>query len=936
MNFRKLAALGLIALALCIPLGLAKAGLHFHGTGGVASAWNGGLVQTSLSASSLGSGEYIPINRMLDSRDWSTVTGNAPVAVNEQNAQGFPSNSANLTAVGGWKTAFLIPASTSRPGNYIVDWTGPGSATINPSATSVVSITGSGCTISAGSVSGANCAATVTWTSSSQQTVGLSITATPSGGLTSLRVYHVNDTAAVAAGQVCKGGSDNKFYQTVGANFGVIRDLNSSNGNFSNVAVWADRTPVGWFSYGANNYFPQSLVTTNSLVNTSGAQYTLAFGGFVLTDKAHVIVNPGAITPPSYTSAQTVSTGNTLQLTSTTGIVTGMVAGDANSGNALWPTVTVLSVAGNIVTFSSSPFIVGKGGVTSGDVIYFSPMLNVNSTGSVPVVLPSGGVYGVAFAPNLIYANWSTLTYDAGLNAWLILNSQTSNQGLTGGMPPEAFTACANEIGAHPWYVFPTYSMDAPTDYVPQLATYAKNNLKPGLIPRFEGPNEDWNYFLGWRTPYSDNKEFPRSGAFQDHDNWYGRAISQAGQTVSSVFGANRALYKVEACMSLAGGIPQAVAVASGSYVSGTGVVTLITSTPITFLGVGQAIVVRGVTGTGSIASVNGVFTTIAGSSGTTIKYTIASGLTLAINSSSGFAEFGLTSQGEKLTSPEYVSNGGSAAYNWVTDICPTAYYESSFAGFSPSEIGWAYWYAHGASSGQQDTLVGNFLAGALTTGFAGNLYWLQNTVWPGFNAYLATFTGIGLTGYEGGYGANAGCGYSYQPGCAAFATSVSVTGVTLGATTTLTVGANAWNYICNTASLCTGGQPTTALSGFAGGCGLNATDPAVLSATSTTVTVNVNSTGFTGCTTGTAAYDGAGGSAGYVATFELAVEQNTNPANLQATELNFLQSFYSAGGRFPAEYLDSDSTPWGKYKPDVYSTNTPVISAGQVFQIAP
>lgn len=931
MTRRKLRAI--VAFALCIPE-LAQAGLRLHGSGGIASAWNGGLVQTSLSASSLGSGDYIPINRLQDSRDWITVNppSNTPVNIAEENATGFPNNNTNLAAVGGWQTFFSIPSQTQRPGNQIFDWTGTGSTTWDAGIT-VVSITGAGCTTVGTTISGVNCTATLDATG--QTGVTLKITAVASGGPARARFYHFNDTAAVAAGQVCKGGSDSKFYQTVGANFGVIRDLNSSNGNFSNVAVWADRTPLGWFSYGANNYFPQSLVTTNSLVNTSGAQYTLAFGGFSLTDKAHVIVNPGAITPPSYTSAQTVSSGNTLQLTSTTGIVAGMVAGDANSGNALWPTATVLSVAGNIVTFSSSPFIVGKGGVTSGDVIYFSPMLNVNATGSIPVVLPSGGVYGTANSANLIYAHWSTLTYDAGLNAWLILNDQSINQGLTGGMPPEAFTACANEIGAHPWYVFPTYSMDAPTDYVLQLATYAKNNLKPGLIPRFEGPNEDWNYFLGWRTPYSDNKEFPRSGAFQDHDNWYGRAISQAGQTVSSVFGANRALYKVEACMSLAGGVPQAVAVASGSYVSGTGVVTLITSTPITFLGVGQSIVVRGVTGTGSVANANGSFITGTGSSGTTIKYTIATGLTLTIGST-GFAEFGLTSQGEKLTSPEYVSNGGSAAYNWVTDICPTAYYESSFAGFSPSEIGFAYWYMHGASSGQQDTLVGNFLAGALTTGFAGNLYWLQNTVWPGFNAYLATFTGIGLTGYEGGYGANAGCGYSYQPGCAAFATSASVTGVTLGATTTLTVGANAWNYICNTASLCTGGNPTTALSGFAGGCGLNATDPAVLSATATTVTVNVNSTGFTGCTTGTAAYDGAGGSGGYVATFELAVEQNTNPTNLQATELNFLQSFYSAGGRFQAEYLDSDSSPWGKYKPDVYSTNTPVISAVQAFQAAP
>jgi hypothetical protein len=90
------------------------------------------------------------------------------------------------------------------------------------------------------------------------------------------------------------------------------------------------------------------------------------------------------------------------------------------------------------------------------------------------------------------------------------------------------------------------------------------------------------------------------------------------------------------------------------------------------------------------------------------------------------------------------------------------------------------------------------------------------------------------------------------------------------------------------------------------------------------------------GCTTGTAGYDGAGGQNGYVTAFEIGVKENTNPINLYATELSFPQSFYAAGGRFPALYDFSDTTDWGKYNPDVWQTDTPSISAAHAFQTSP
>lgn len=69
--------------------------------------------------------------------------------------------------------------------------------------------------------------------------------------------------------------------------------------------------------------------------------------------------------------------------------------------------------------------------------------------------------------------------------------------------------------------------------------------------------------------------------------------------------------------------------ITSGTYNSGSGLVTLVapgsTSAP------GDTITVAGATGTGSFASINGTFTAGAGTTGNTVTYTIATGLTMTV-----------------------------------------------------------------------------------------------------------------------------------------------------------------------------------------------------------------------------------------------------------------------------------------------------------------
>ena len=77
-----------------------------------------------------------------------------------------------------------------------------------------------------------------------------------------------------------------------------------------------------------------------------------------------------------------------------------------------------------------------------------------------------------------------------------------------------------------------------------------------------------------------------------------------------------------------------AVTISSGTYNSTSGLVTLTMASP-TNLSPGDSVTVSGATGTGSFASINGTYTAGAGTTGSTVTYTIAASLTLTITGGS-------------------------------------------------------------------------------------------------------------------------------------------------------------------------------------------------------------------------------------------------------------------------------------------------------------
>lgn len=113
--------------------------------------------------------------------------------------------------------------------------------------------------------------------------------------------------------------------------------------------------------------------------------------------------------------------------------------------------------------------------------------------------------------------------------------------------------------------------------------------------------------------------------------------------------------------------------ISSGTYNSTTGVVTLTMSASITF-SAGDAIIVSALTGTGAYASLEGTFTALAGTTGTTVVYNAGSGLgaatitggslTLGSGASSALPCTVLDVQSTNCLTVDYNSATGFATWN--------------------------------------------------------------------------------------------------------------------------------------------------------------------------------------------------------------------------------------------------------------------------------
>ena len=832
------------------------------------SNWNGGLVQTAL-----GDQPEFPFVDLekADGVSW----GNEDES--QINQYGWPSNPGAMgspacgTAGKAWFFGPRYPKASERSGSITMDWVGCAQITLNFNATissygqSVCSGSCRPCTQSGKTISGTNCYVVYTVVSGGQmqlKSVGDGVT---DPQLRRLRIYYTADTNLVNACYKGIAQNDVRLLQscfnpnliTAGKDFGVLRFINVMGENLSPInsfqSSWEQNTPLDYRYWTGNTHWRAlANYTKNAVTLSSGAEYTLTDPGFSLTDMATVIAplakditiptaTPNAPTPSSACSGTPLTctiSFSTVPLQA----VAGMTLWDhgPRGNNPLSLTVYIVSVdhVGNTITIgcrvksgvTCSP-ILDRQSVGTTDTIYFSPMLNIDGTGYVPM----------GPAPR---SHAEITIHDVRLRCRFACVFDR-RRGINAGWPPLVMIAYANAIGAHPYYNIPCFAMHGDTDYLSKLVELNKQYLAPGLIPFYEGTDEIWNYGYSC-TFYANVKQYWRTGKMGQHDQWYGEEISNVAKTVSAAYGnpspTDRFKY-------------YRVIDAFSAYDDGCE--------------------------------------------------------PKAANAFAG------TCQDAKLS---YSGDGTDPAYKWVTDAAIAAYYSPGDIR-GPSQIALAYVYSISPSP----SLIAKFLDSFNDpSGHNFNLYKAQHDLYPNFSAYLSQYVKAGypirFTQYEGGG--------SFLP--VANKLQASVIEVKAGPTTTLTVGANAWNDICNTYNLCRDGQPTTTLSGICQE--LDGRDPAVIAATPTTITVNIATD--RGCAYGgkggTAVYDNAGG-AGYVNAFDLAVTNDLTPTNFASCELANFQSFYAAAKaaspvpvtpEFPSVYNLTDTTPWsqGRYYPSVYA----------------
>lgn len=171
-----------------------------------------------------------------------------------------------------------------------------------------------------------------------------------------------------------------------------------------------------------------------------------------------------------------------------------------------------------------------------------APTLKVGSSGTAIATLDQ--------TMGSLSSNSSALAsafYDATLNSWIV---DQNNNGLRNEVPYEVCVQLCAELGAHPYFPMPRLAVDPITDLPSSLASYVKTNGPSWMIPRFEGPNETWN-FGAFPYAYASAKAtayaaaFPASWAAGDYHNWYGKVISVLGQAISAIYSNDRTKYQV-------------------------------------------------------------------------------------------------------------------------------------------------------------------------------------------------------------------------------------------------------------------------------------------------------------------------------------------------------------------------------------------------------
>lgn len=514
--------------------------------------FNGGKSQANLAVLN-GGGEYPFINKLKEASRWGWKDGTSvdPLTPDLFDTDGYPVSSTLFTTHGGVTALFFIPSQIEYPGDYKITWTGNG--------TVFVGINGGGGTLttSGGSLTSTTGSGSYQFTLTTATALSFGITAIGNPRITNVQIYNVNDEIALLKGQIW---SPQFLLRLRQANFGILRFLNWRNDNFVHFGNWdTSNRPVSYFQYALSAFRSDLLCNSagSGLTTNSGSDYTVSapsnWSG--LTDKAlvHLTWNATCPTTTSVTINSGVSniTWTSHGLANNNSVILTLGAGATlpssfNAGSlTACPMVTntiyfVNVVDSNTITLSATKggsAIIPNASSTGTITARAMPTININGTGALYIYsawLPltvSGNSYLTGGSVNSL----DTLNYDAAINAWNRAGAVNSPGGLQNGVP---YSLCLNlcaTVGSHPWFIIPYANCTPMSDLTTQLATLCKTTGPSWMVPRFEGPNEEWN------------NTFPANGYAnavattytwgQDSNNWQGRACSTIGQAVNAVYG---------------------------------------------------------------------------------------------------------------------------------------------------------------------------------------------------------------------------------------------------------------------------------------------------------------------------------------------------------------------------------------------------------------
>lgn len=405
------------------------------------------------------------INRLKAAYGWDTNAEFVDVDVLDSN--GYPLSLPSGTYHGQCD----IEPATEYSGNWILDWVGNGTIEVNSDVTTV-----------SGSLTGTDGQYVFT---NNVTSVGsgnnflIGISATNAGNpISRIRVYRADQATNIANGEVwCP-----RFVQKLRtANFGVLRFMDWTQTNVSNVVTWARRRSQDYITYGGSQWF--SDLWAGDSTNVGNAYTVAAPSSFTsLVDKAQVTFRVNA--DGSGLSGYTLKVGTSAAKRMTYPGGSGTGGGpEPNDFFTSGPAATTMCTATYDADIDQWLLTGGRVNENRGIINGIPPELAVslcNLVGAHPwFCFPA---YSLDPASDYVT---SLATY--------------CRDNLASGLKPRF--ECVNEV----WNTF-GFAM---TDYA--------RNKSDAL----------WGTGAG------------------DQDNWYGKVASTAGQDVSAVYGADRSRYEM-------------------------------------------------------------------------------------------------------------------------------------------------------------------------------------------------------------------------------------------------------------------------------------------------------------------------------------------------------------------------------------------------------